>query len=166
MSDRRLAIAIAGIATLGVGVAGYLTYVHYAGIDPQCVVGHGCARVQASRWAELAGVPVATLGLAGYVAILASLAIGGEAGRLAGACLAVTGFGVSAYLTYLELTRIHAICPWCVTSAALMTALAVLTVARLLRGPEPPPELSHRRHRRASSKSLDATAERDAEAVG
>jgi uncharacterized membrane protein len=139
MSDRRLKIAAGALATAGVGIAAYLTYVHYAGIDPQCVVGHGCERVQASRWATLGDIPVAALGLAGYVAILASLAIRREAGRLAGACLALVGAGFSAYLTYLELFEIHAICPWCVASAVLMAGLAALTIARLVRGPQTAP---------------------------
>ena len=46
------------------------------------------------------------------------------------------GFGFSAYLTYVELFRIHAVCQWCVASAVLMTALAALTVARLLTADE------------------------------
>jgi uncharacterized membrane protein len=64
------------LALVGIGIAGYLTWVHYAGLEPVCVGGGGgCERVQSSRWAELAGIPVAVLGLAGYVAILASLAL-------------------------------------------------------------------------------------------
>ena len=43
------------------------------------------------------------------------------------------GFGFSLYLTYLELFEIDAICQWCVASAVLMTLLAGLCVARLLR---------------------------------
>jgi uncharacterized membrane protein len=47
--------------------------------------------------------------------------------------LALAGLGFSAYLTYLEVFEIEAICQWCVASAAVMTALAATTVARLLR---------------------------------
>ena len=133
MSDRALRIAITALALAGLGVAAYLTYVHYAGVTPVCAVAHGCEQVQTSHWAKLAGVPVALLGLLGYAAILASLAVPGEGGRLAGAALALVGFGFSGYLTYLEVVEIDAICAWCVTSAALMTALAVLAVARMLR---------------------------------
>jgi uncharacterized membrane protein len=77
-------------------------------------------------------VPVAVLGLGGYLAILGSLLVRGEAGRAAGACLALAGFGFSAYLTYRELFTIKAVCQWCVASAILMTLLAVLTTIRLL----------------------------------
>jgi uncharacterized membrane protein len=127
-------IAIAATAFIGVAVAGYLVYIHYAGIKPICAAGSGgCEKVQTSTYAKLAGIPVAVLGLAGYVAILASLAVPGDPGRLAGAVLAISGFGFSAYLTYRELFTIDAICQWCIASAVLMTALAALTVIRLVR---------------------------------
>jgi len=133
--ERKLAIAIAVVALLGIAVAGYLTYVHYAGVKPICSFSGGCEKVQTSTYSKLAGIPVATLGLVGYFMLLCSLAVPGDAGRLAGAVIAISGFGFSAYLTYRELFSIHAICQWCVASAVLMTALAVMTFARLLRGP-------------------------------
>jgi uncharacterized membrane protein len=133
MSDRRLRAGALAIAGIGVCVAGYLTYVHYAGLQPFCAGGgHGCERVQSSSYATLSGIPVAVLGLAGYVAIAAALLAPGERARLAAAALAISGFGFSAYLTYLELLVIDAICQWCVASAVLLTALMVLTVVRLL----------------------------------
>jgi uncharacterized membrane protein len=132
--ERKLAIAIAVISVIGVGIAGYLTYVHYAGIQPFCASGsHGCEKVQTSDYADLLGIPVAVLGLAGYIAILGSLFVRGDLGRIAGTVLALSGFGFSAYLTYRELFTIEAICQWCVASAVLMTALAVLTTVRLLK---------------------------------
>jgi uncharacterized membrane protein len=133
VTDRRLRVGALAVAGLGVGVAGYLTYVHYAGLQPFCAGGsHGCERVQSSSYASLAGIPVAVLGLAGYAAIAIALIAPGERARLAAAALAVSGFGFSAYLTYLELFVIDAICQWCVASAALLTVLAVLAVWRLL----------------------------------
>ena len=135
MSDRRLRVTALVVVLAGVGVAAYLTYVHYAGLQPFCAGGsHGCERVQSSSYARVGGVPVALLGLLGYVALAAALLARGERARLAGAALAVSGFGFSAYLTYLELYVIDAICQWCVASAAILTLLAVLTVWRLLAG--------------------------------
>ena len=59
------------LTVLGLGVASYLTYVHYAGIKPVCTAeGNRCTKVQTSRYSKLAGVPVALIGLIGYVAIL------------------------------------------------------------------------------------------------
>jgi uncharacterized membrane protein len=132
--ERKLAIAIAAVALVGVGIATYLVYVHYAGIKPFCVAGNGgCEKVQTSDYAKLAGIPVAVLGLAGYLAILASLFVRGDLGRLAGAAIALSGFGFSMYLTYREIFTIKAICHWCVGSAVLMTLLAGLTVTRLIK---------------------------------
>lgn len=129
LADRRPALALAAI---GLAIATYLTYVHYAGIDPVCSTG-GCEKVQSSSYAELAGVPVATLGLGAYVAILGTLWLPGEAGRALPAFIAIAGFGYSLYLTYLELFQIHAICQWCVGSAIVMTLLAITTTTRWLR---------------------------------
>jgi uncharacterized membrane protein len=134
VSSRTLRIATAGLAVIGVAIAGYLTWVHYAGLKPFCVGGGGsCERVQSSQWADLAGVPVALLGLIGYTAILASLALPEELGRQAAALVALVGFGFSAWLTYVELTKINAICQWCVASAIVMTLLAIVSVTRVLR---------------------------------
>jgi uncharacterized membrane protein len=133
MSERRLHLAALAVAGLGVCVAGYLTYVHYAGLEPFCAGGgHGCERVQSSSYAKLGGIPVAVLGLGGYLAIAAALLAPGERARLAAAALAVVGAGFSGYLTYLELFVIDAICQWCVASAVLLTLLAVLTAWRFV----------------------------------
>ena len=132
--ERKLVFVIAAIALAGVGIATYLVYVHYAGIQPFCVSGGGgCEKVQTSDYAKLAGIPVADLGLAGYIAILGSLFVRGDTGRMAGALIALSGFGFSLYLTYREIFTIKAICQWCVASAVLMTLLAILTTVRLLK---------------------------------
>jgi uncharacterized membrane protein len=135
VSDRRLRQAAIVLALIGLGVAGYLTYVHYEGIKPACGLGGDCEKVQTSEWADLAGVPVALLGLIGYAAILVTLFVEREEALIAGALVALVGFGFSAYLTYRELFSIDAICPWCVASAVIMTLLAIVMTARLLRAP-------------------------------
>jgi uncharacterized membrane protein len=132
MTDRLRTAAIA-CCVVGLGIAGYLTYVHYAGISPVCEIAHGCEKVQTSEWSKVAGVPVALLGLLGYAAILVAVLMPGETALTAAAGLAVVGFGFSAYLTYREVFTIEAICIWCVASAVVMAALAALTVARLAR---------------------------------
>jgi uncharacterized membrane protein len=136
VSDRALRTAGLVLAVLGIGIAGYLVYVHYADIDPVCNIAHGCHKVQTSDYAKLAGIPVALLGLLGYVALLgALLAPQGEAARMVAALVALVGFGFSMYLTYRELFTIDAICQWCVGSAILMTGLAIVCTVRLLREP-------------------------------
>ena len=93
MSAYTLRRTLLGLTLLGVGVATYLTYIHYAGIKPLCGRnGGGCEIVQTSEYSKLAGVPVALIGLIGYVAILASLAAPeSENTRLATVALAVVG---------------------------------------------------------------------------
>jgi uncharacterized membrane protein len=135
ITDRHLRLAAIVLALIGLGVAGYLTYVHYEGIHPVCGLGGDCEKVQASEWSKLAGVPVALLGLIGYAVIFVSLFVPGEEALIAGALTSLIGFGFSAYLTYRELFTIDAICQWCVASAIIMTLLAVVTTARLLRAP-------------------------------
>lgn len=132
-ATRRLRLATAALALAGAAIAGYLTWVHSADLEPFCVAGGGgCEVVQTSRWAELAGIPVAALGLGGYLAILATLALPEELGRVAATFLALVGFGFSAWLTYVELFEIEAVCQWCVASAVVMTALTGVSVARML----------------------------------
>jgi uncharacterized membrane protein len=135
MSDRRLRLAALVLAVVGLGVAAYLTYIHYEGIKPVCGLGGNCEKVQTSEWSKLAGVPVALLGLLGYAGILVALVVDNESARMAAALLALAGFGFSAYLTYRELFSIDAICPWCVASAVIMTLLAIVTTARLMMAP-------------------------------
>jgi uncharacterized membrane protein len=134
VSDPRLRAAASVLALIGIGISGYLTYVHYAGIEPICAASGGCEKVQSSRYAELAGIPVALLGLVGYVAILAATLARGELARMAASSLSIAGLGFSIYLTYLELFEIEAICQWCVASAITMTALTILTVLRAAQG--------------------------------
>ncbi|MEA2248914.1 MAG: hypothetical protein QOH46_3443 [Solirubrobacteraceae bacterium] len=137
MSDRLRAAAVA-CCVLGLGVAGYLTYVHYADVAAICEIAHGCEQVQTSEWSKLAGIPVALLGLLGYAGILAALFVPGETGLLASAGMALVGWGFSVYLTYREIFTIDAICIWCVVSAVLVTALAAIAVTRLLRAAPTP----------------------------
>jgi uncharacterized membrane protein len=135
VSARALRTTLIVLSTIGLGVASYLTYVHYAGIKPACTAGESCTKVQTSVYSELAGVPVALIGLLGYIAILGSLLVPeSETTRFATVALTLVGFGFSAYLTYRELFSIHAICEWCASSAGIMTVLMCLSVWRFLRG--------------------------------
>lgn len=134
--DRTLRRAMIVLTLIGIGIASYLTYVHYKGLSPICAINQGCEKVQSSRYAKVGGVPVPVIGLVGYVGIFASLMVRGELARLATAIMTIGGFAFSLYLTSLELFRIHAICQWCVGSAIVMTSLAVLATIRVLRAPQ------------------------------
>jgi len=139
--DRTLRRAMIVLTLVGIGIASYLTYVHYKGLSPICALNQGCEKVQSSRYARVAGVPVPLIGLIGYLAIFASLMVRGELARLATAVMTIGGFAFSVYLTSLELFQIHAICQWCVGSAIVMTSLAVLATIRVLRAPGDPAAL-------------------------
>jgi uncharacterized membrane protein len=136
MSARTLRTTLIILAAIGIGLAGYLTYVHYSGAAPICSIkGNPCSQVQKSQYSELAGVPVALIGLLGYIAILGSLlAAEGERARFVTMAMTLGGFGFSAYLTYRELFTLHKICEWCVSSAVLVTIMMCLSVWRFLRG--------------------------------
>jgi uncharacterized membrane protein len=144
MNSRSLRITLTVLTIAGLGVAGYLTYIHYAGINPVCTAGGSCEKVQTSVYSELAGVPVALIGLLGYASIL-GLLIGPENETSRGAMMALTlvGFAFSAYLTYRELYSIHAICEWCVSSAVVLTVMTPLSVWRFLRGAPSASTASH-----------------------
>jgi uncharacterized membrane protein len=119
------------LAAVGLGVAVYLTYVHYSGTKPACTAGESCLKVQTSQWSKLAGVPVAVIGLIGYIAILGSLlAPDREESRLITLGLTLIGFLFSGYLTYRELFSIHAICEWCASSAVILTILLICAAIR------------------------------------
>jgi len=121
------------IALVGLFIALYLT-LYKVGIIGTLACGTGtCETVQLSRWATFGGLPVAAWGMAYYVLVLA-LALAGIQDRWAASSalsltiVVVTGWGVlfSAWLTYLELFVIRAICRWCVVSAVLAVVLFVL----------------------------------------
>ena len=120
--------AIAGLALVGLAISAYLTWVHYAGIEPVCTGISDCERVQSSDYAELVGIPVAVIGVMGYAAILASLRMRVEVTAM----LAYLGLAFSGYLTWAEVFRIEAICQWCVASALVSIAIAVLATVRAL----------------------------------
>lgn len=136
----RLLIAIIVVAAIGLLDAIYLTIVHYEGFSfLACFASHhghsSCETVQSSQWNNVAGIPVALLGLIGYLMLLGSLAVRGEFGRTAGFLIALIGFSFSMYLTYREAVSLHGTyCEWCLGSATCMTVLLVLTGIRFLRG--------------------------------
>jgi uncharacterized membrane protein len=130
-SERHLRIIAGCLALAGIGVATYITIADSGGGAPACVAGgHGCATVANSHYSHIAGINVAVFGIVGYVLLLAAAASPGDSGRFGGFLLALVAFGFSAYLTYLELFVIDAICQWCVASAVLTTLLLLINAAR------------------------------------
>jgi uncharacterized membrane protein len=112
------------LSALGIFVSGYLSVKGFTGGSLACSRWAQCDVVNNSMYAKIYGVPVAFIGLAGYL-ILLGLAIAGlqtegpTQRRLLGLSflLALGGVGFSAYLTYLELYVIEALCNWCMSEA-------------------------------------------------
>jgi uncharacterized membrane protein len=130
-SERKLRIAGALLALAGIAVATYIAIAESGGGAPKCLAGGtGCETVAESRYSHLAGINVAVIGIAGYALLLAAAVLPGDAGRFGGFLTALVGFGFSAYLTYLELFVIDAICQWCVVSAVLMTLSLAVAATR------------------------------------
>jgi uncharacterized membrane protein len=119
-----------GAALAGAGVAAYLTRVHYDEDLLICTVGD-CKTVQQSEYSELWGVPVALFGLGMYLTLLALGIIRWrrpelhDRATLTAFAMALAGALYAAYLTYLELFVIDAVCQWCVVSAILTVVILI-----------------------------------------
>jgi uncharacterized membrane protein len=132
MSDRSLRAALVALALAGTGVSGYVLYSRWTDSGLFCSTG-GCETVQSSEYAEFLGLPVAALGLGGYLVIGALALAAGPLARLAVAGLALAATAFSAYLLVVQLTVIHAVCDWCLASDVISSLVAVVALVRLLR---------------------------------
>ena len=138
MSERTLRGVSGALAALGAAVTGYLLYVRQTGGELVCTTG-GCEAVQNSPYAEVLAVPVAALGLAGFLALLVTAIGRAEWARLGQAGIALTALAFSGYLLYIQLAVIGAVCQWCLATDAITTAIAALALLRLRIVPVPPP---------------------------
>jgi uncharacterized membrane protein len=126
-----------GLTLLGLGVSTYLSWIKLTGNTASCGPIGDCQSVNNSRYAEIGGIPIALFGVTGYVALLTALVVENrwrilsETARLAVFGVSLVGTLYSAYLTYLEVAVLKAICPYCVVSAAAMTLLVLLCILRL-----------------------------------
>lgn len=129
---------VAALALAGIFVAVYLLLYKLGMIGHlSCNVG-SCETVNTSKWAKFMGMPVAGWGVAYYIGlfVLAMISTGESYADSVGMSkllvfVAGTGLLFSAYLTYLELFQIHAICEWCVVSAIIVTITFLVSVADL-----------------------------------
>ncbi len=126
--------AAAVLTAAGIAVSGYLLTTALRGVSPVCLVGTSCGEVASSPYARFLGLPTAAWGLLLYVTTGGVAAAGGWRRMvplwwpLALFGLAAFGATFSAYLMWLQVTVIHALCIWCVTSAALWVSLLALAV--------------------------------------
>jgi uncharacterized membrane protein len=132
VTDRILRLALLAVSAVGIGVAGYLTYVHYQPHALICTTNGGCETVQQSKYAVLAGVPIAIFGLAAWISVFVLTIWNSELARIVTATLALVMLAFAAYLVILQLFVIDAVCVWCMANDVVLTPLlVVLALARL-----------------------------------
>ena len=136
---------VAALALAGIFISLYLTLYKLGVIgELSCSIG-SCETVNTSQWSRFLGLPVAAWGLLFYLDVFV-IAVVGTMPRfefepvISYVLVAEAAVGVlfSAWLTYLELGVIHAICIWCVTSACIVTLILLTSIADL-KGVRPSP---------------------------
>lgn len=139
-SGSRLMIAVMVLSTIGLGIAGYLTYTHFNEAALICTIG-GCETVQQSQYSTIGPVPIAMLGV-GMFATLFTLAglrlrgssvIAADKASLIAWAILLTGILYYGYLTYVEVFVLEAICQWCVASSLVALAIFGLETVYLWR---------------------------------
>jgi uncharacterized membrane protein len=126
------------LACLGLLDSIYLLIYKLTGNSNLCLGNGGCHDVNFSPYSEIGGIPVALFGVAAFLAIggilllEARLNIARENGPLAIMGISLSGVAFTAYLTWLEIYVIEAICPFCVAAAIIITLIFILSIIRLL----------------------------------
>lgn len=139
--DKRLSRFALALTIIGLLVSIYMTIFKITSNDKMCIGSKDCSVVNASRYSEVNGIPVAVIGVAGYLALLAVQWLERKPGffQQNGAmlffALSITGFLFTLYLIYVEIALIKAYCPFCITSQVTMTLIFILSVIRLVKQP-------------------------------
>ncbi|MEN9564455.1 MAG: hypothetical protein RIR73_2699 [Chloroflexota bacterium] len=137
--DKWLYRASIALVIIGLAVSIYMTIYKISGNDGMCLGSGDCSTVNASRFSEVNGIPVAVFGIIGYAAILFVhiFETRNEFFRKNGTLLifgmGLTGFLFTLWLVYVELVLLNAICPFCVTSQVTMTIIFIIAVVRLFK---------------------------------
>jgi uncharacterized membrane protein len=126
---------MAVLSLLALAAAGYLTWVKLSGTTPACAILSGCETVETSRYSEFLGIPVAAFGMAGAAGLLVGALLwwlrSDRRGLLLVYGMGLVSLPLLAWLTYLELFVIHAVCIWCVTYAVLVILTWVVAIVTL-----------------------------------
>ncbi|MEP0804670.1 MAG: vitamin K epoxide reductase family protein [Chloroflexota bacterium] len=139
--EKRLSQFIIALAIIGLLVSVYMTIYKVTSNDKMCLGSGDCSTVNASRYSEIYGIPVALVGVLGYAAILGIHWLEPrndffeENGSLILFGVALLGFLFTLWLVYVEIALIKALCPFCVASQITMTLIFILSVIRVVRQP-------------------------------
>lgn len=127
------------LVTIGLIVAIYMTVYNLSSNDTMCLGSGDCSTVNDSPYSRVYGMPVAGIGLAGYLAILISHWLEQRArffeqnGTMLIFGLSLTGFLFTLYLIYVEFAILNALCPFCLVSQIVMTCIFIIAIIRLVR---------------------------------
>ncbi len=130
------------LVVIGLLVSIYMTIYKVTSNDSMCLGSGDCSTVNASIYSEVNNIPVAAIGILGYLAILGVLLFENrnsffrQNGTLMIFGMALTGFIFTVWLIYVEIALLKAICPFCVTSQVAMTLIFILAVIRLIKTPQ------------------------------
>lgn len=130
-----------GLSVIGLLVSIYMTIYKVTNNESMCIGSGGCSIVNASRYSEINGIPVALVGVLGYLAILAVFYLETkpgffqENGTMILFGLTLIGFLFTAWLIFVEVALLKAYCPFCITSQISMSIIFILTVIRVIKQP-------------------------------
>lgn len=139
--EKRLTQLTLAFIVVGLLVSIYMTIFKITSNESMCIGSKDCSVVNASRYSEVNGVPVAVIGVAGYASLLALLWLDRrpgffqQNGSMIFFGISLIGFLFTAYLIYVEIALLKAYCPFCITSQVSMTIIFILAVIRLIRQP-------------------------------
>jgi len=139
--DKRLTQITIALAIIGLLVSIYMTVFKFTGNTNMCVGSGGCTVVNSSPYSEVNGIPVAVIGIIGYIAILGTLwferrpGFFKDNGNMIFFGLSLMGFLFTVWLIYVEIALIQALCPFCLTSQVVMTTIFILSVIRVVKQP-------------------------------
>jgi uncharacterized membrane protein len=130
------------LVVVGLLVSIYMTIYKVTSNETLCLGSGDCSTVNASRYSEVYGIPVAIVGIAGYLAILLvhwyerREKFFERNGLMLIFGLALAGFLFTVYLIYVEFAILRAFCPFCLTSQSAMTIIFIISIIRLVRQPQ------------------------------
>lgn len=139
--EKRLSQIVLALAVIGLLVSVYMTIYKITANDSMCLGSGDCSTVNASRYSEINGIPVALIGVIGYAAILGIHWLERrneffeENGSLILFGVSLIGFLFTLWLIYVEIALIKALCPFCLASQITMTLIFILSVVRVVRQP-------------------------------
>lgn len=141
-------VTLCVLAIIGFIDATSLTIEHYSTLILPCTITSGCEIVTNSAYSSILGIPVALLGALYYIAILLGVYASFEFAKpkilQLIAKVSVIGFLFSAWFVYVQLFILHAICQYCMISAATSTIIFIASLVYLRRlkisSPSPSPD--------------------------